>query len=353
LEIEMKYTQATVLLAVASMGWLAAPATARADRVLAAVERPTAIRAWDGVGAFSVYDSRAGVYRLAVTGPDGPPALVAVAPRAVPFDADVGPDSAMRPAIVYSRCARERPRRDCDIYRYSIARGVESKISRADSDAASEFNPSIWRGQVAWVRTIDARPAATPRIHVRSLSAPRAVRSRRLSLMAGKRCTSLAECGASVEELELYGRRLAVNVTYGRGNFGGICGLKEIQVQTIGQRARRLASVLCGLGGQSYAGLSFVGGNLYWARYCAGDPGGCPPSRAGAFRYRLRTGAYALTSFRRHLTGFTYLGRGQALEVRVTSNNAGYCGNPPTDAAGDCQIVRLDGLRFDAARPPR
>jgi hypothetical protein len=60
LENETKYTQATALLAVATIGWLAAPATARADRVLAAVERPTAIRAWDGIGAFSVYDSGAG-----------------------------------------------------------------------------------------------------------------------------------------------------------------------------------------------------------------------------------------------------------------------------------------------------
>jgi hypothetical protein len=349
----MRYTQATALLALATMGWLAAPATARADRVLAAVERPTAIRAWDGIGAFSVYDSRAGVYRLAITGPEGPPALVALAPRTVPFDADVGPDSAMRPAIVYSRCARERPRRDCDIYRYSIALGVESKISGADSDAASEFNPSIWRGQVAWVRTIDARPAATPRIYVRSLARPRGLRSRRLSLIAGKQCASLAACGADVEEIELYGRRLAVNVTYGSGDFGGICGLKEIHVQTIGQRARRLASQLCGLGGQSYAGPSFVGGSLYWARYCGGDPGGCPPSRAGAYRYRLRTGAYALASFRRKLTGFSYLGGGQAIEVRVTSNNAGDCGNPATDAAGDCVILRVDGLRFGTVRPPR
>jgi len=349
----MRYTQARALLAVATMGWLAAPATAHADRVLAAVDRPTAIRAWDGIAAFSVYDSGANVYRLAVTGPEGPPALVAVAPRTVPFDADVGPDSAMRPAIVYSRCARERPRRDCDIYRYSIARGAESKISRADSDAASEFNPSIWRDQVAWVRTIDTRPAATPHIYARSLIAPRAVRSRRLSLIAGKQCASLAACGASVEEIELYGRRLAVNVTYGRGNFGGICGLKEIHLQTIGQRARRLASLLCGLGGQSYAGPSFIGANLYWARYCAGDPGGCPPSRAGTYRYRLPTGAYALARFQRNLTGFSYLGGGRALEVRVTSNNAGDCGNPPTDAAGDCLIVRLDRLRFGAVRPPR
>jgi hypothetical protein len=203
------------------------------------------------------------------------------------------------------------------------------------------------------VRTIDARPTATPRIYVRSLTAPRGVRSRRLSLIAGKQCASLAACGPNVDEIELYGRRLAVAVTYGRGSFGGICGLKEIHVQTIGQRARRLAAVLCGLGGQSYAGPSFVGANLYWARYCAGDPGGCPPSRAGAFRYRLRTGAYALASFRRNLTGFSYLGGGQAFEVRVTSNNGGDCGNPLIDVAGDCQIVRLDRLRFSAVRPPR
>jgi len=349
----MRYTPAAVLLVVVMMGWLVAPATSHADQLLAAVQRPTAIRAWEGIGAFSVYDSGAGVYRLAIIGRGGAPVLVAVAPRTVAFDANVGPDSAMRPTIVYSRCERERPRRDCDIYRYSIARGVESKIAGADSDDASEFNPSIWRDRVAWVRTIDARRAATPRIYVRSLTAPRSRRSRRLSLIAGKQCASLAACGADVEEIALYGERLAVNVTYASGNFGGICGLKEIHVQTIGQRARRLASQLCGLSGQSYAGPSFVGGSLYWARYCAGDPGGCRPSKAGAYRYGLRSGAYALASFDRDLTGFSYLGGGQAFEVRVTSNNAGECGNPAIDAAGDCEIVRVDGLRFGSLQPPR
>ena len=146
----MRRTHAVALLVVAT-GWLAVPTAAHADRTLGAVERPTPIRAWDGTGAFSVYDSAAGVYRLAVTGPDGPPALAAVAPRTVPFDADVGPDLAMRPTVVYSRCERERPRRDCDIYRYSITRGVESKIAGADSDAASEFETprcgaARWRG---------------------------------------------------------------------------------------------------------------------------------------------------------------------------------------------------------------
>jgi hypothetical protein len=350
----MRCTQAIALLALATMGWLVAPATANADRVLTVVERPTPIRAWGGVGAFSVYDSIAGVYRLAIAGPAGPPALAAVAPRTVPFDADVGPDLAMRATIVYSRCERERTRLDCDIYRYSVEDGVESKIAGTDSDAASEFAPSIWRGQVAFVRSIDARPTAAQRIYVRSLAAPRARPSRRLSLIApDKRCAARAICGAAVEEIELYGKRLAANVTYGTGPFGGICGLKEIQVQTIGRRARRLASQICGLSGQSYVGPSFVGGSLYWARYCGGDPAGCTPSNAGAYRYGLRTRAYALAGFERDLSGFSYLGKGQALEVRVTVNGSGACGNPPIDAAGDCEIARVDGLRFRAVKPPR
>jgi len=260
----------------------------------------------------------------------------------------------MRATIVYSRCERERTRLDCDIYRYSVEDGVESKIAGTDSDAASEFAPSIWRGQVAFVRSIDARPTAAQRIYVRSLAAPRARPSRRLSLIApDKRCAARAICGAAVEEIELYGKRLAANVTYGTGPFGGICGLKEIQVQTIGRRARRLASQICGLSGQSYVGPSFVGGSLYWARYCGGDPAGCTPSNAGAYRYGLRTGAYALAGFERDLSGFSYLGKGQALEVRVTVNGSGTCGNPPIDAAGDCEIARVDGLRFRAVKPPR
>ena len=70
----MRRTHAVALSAIVAIGgWLALPAASHADRLLGAVERPTPIRAWGGIGAFSVHDSGAGVYRLAVTGPDGPP----------------------------------------------------------------------------------------------------------------------------------------------------------------------------------------------------------------------------------------------------------------------------------------
>jgi hypothetical protein len=162
----------SLVLAVVALV-VVAPA-ASADTPIATVDRPTGIRAWKGIGVFSVHDAQAGAYRLAITRLGSAPELLPVAARPVPFDADVGPDSRDEAAIVYSRCEREAPgRRGCDLFRYSLTRGVEAPIRNADSDTASEFNPTIWGGRVAWARTYDEREDARPYVYTRELTAPR------------------------------------------------------------------------------------------------------------------------------------------------------------------------------------
>ena len=155
-------TRKKIVLAAVALGLLT-PASASAENTITTVQRPTEIRSWKGIGAFSVYDANAGVYRLAITRLGGQPEILPVPPRPVAFDADVGPDTRNEAAIVYSRCASEGPEQsDCDIYRYSITREVESKITNADSDTASEFNPTIWDGRVPLCAPMTAGPTTRP-----------------------------------------------------------------------------------------------------------------------------------------------------------------------------------------------
>ena len=350
------------LLVAVAVG-LAVPAIASAETTITTVERPTEIRSWKGIGAFSVYDKGAGVYRLAITRVGGAPQILPVAPRSVTFDADVGPDTKGEAAIVYSRCEQEAdrsgsPRKDCDIYRYSITRKVESKITNADSDTASEFNPTIWDGRVAWVRTYDRRSDATPYVYTRELTAPRTRRSQRLPGVPTRRQWEFDGEGTvrttsrRVAELELYGRWLALNVTYTGEGLPGI-SQTEVRLDTLDGRARQVAQMASGLSGQSFIGLSFDEGRLYWAKFCGGDPAGCNETNSGAFRYRLSTGEYALAAFDRQLAGFSYVDDNRAYEVRIGSGQGGECGNPPTDAAPDCEVVYTDPLTFRSTKTPR
>lgn len=345
------------LLAAIAVG-LAAPAMASAETTITTVEFPTEIRSWKGIGAFSVYDRAAGVYRLAITRGGGALQILPVAPRQVAFDADVGPDTRNQAAIVYSRCASDTPaRRDCDIYRYSIARNVESKITNADSNSASEYNPTIWNGRVAWVRTYDRRTDETPYVYTRELTAPRSRRSQRLPGLPARRCDTIdggcSPTRGEVEDLELYGRWVALSVRYDYQGNGGVCGRKEIRLDTLDGEVRQIADMTCGLNGQSQVGLSFDEGRLYWGRYCAASPAGCRNS--GGWRYRLSTGEYALAGHDRRLTGFSYVDDGRAYEVRAPDERNGYCGNSIAGAPDPplCTIVYTDPLIFRSTNAPR
>jgi hypothetical protein len=88
-----------------------------------------------------------------------------VAPRAVPFDVDLGPDARGRPVAVYSRCPGERETAvlvgGCDVYRLALQGGRERRIRRASTATSSEYAPAIWRGNLAFASSKTAAgPAA-------------------------------------------------------------------------------------------------------------------------------------------------------------------------------------------------
>lgn len=341
--------------AVAVLAVLPASAGA-ADRTIAPLAAPTPVRAWNGVAVLSVYDGETKTYRLATSVDEGPLEALPVAPAAAPFDADVGPDSAGHAAIVYARCATvgnptfSKPASGCDLYRYSLATRREDAIRNANSVEGSEAAPTIWKGRIAWARTY-AR--GNPVVYTRALTASHAVRSDRLPGVPQRRCESPGPCARTtydgrVDELELYGRRLALNVTYFHKNMGGICGEREVRLDDVERAsAAQVADTICGLSGQTWLGPSFVAGRLLFARICPGDPGGCGNHDAVAYRYRLSTRRTETVPSLSFVQGFAALGVDRALEVRSPAGATGRCqGDVPPGPPSGCALVLVDPLRF-------
>ena len=106
---------------------------------------PTHVAAWNGTVMWSQLDQATGNYRLVKSVDGGPPAPVAVPERAGgPFDIDLGTNRSGSTYAVYTR--------DGDIYRLGVATGVETKITRLSSPTLAERDPTIQRGEIAFIR---------------------------------------------------------------------------------------------------------------------------------------------------------------------------------------------------------
>jgi hypothetical protein len=163
---------------------LVLPAAARADFTVATVARPTPVSAYAGHLVFSQYDAAAGVFRLMEShaSPAGQVTTpVAVAPRSVPFDADIGPGTGGAPTVGSARCATE-PRLDadqlpiwatgrgCDVFELPLGAPSETRVAGVSTGDASEFLPSIWRGAIAFGRVYEQRAGTRgvyPYVYVR------------------------------------------------------------------------------------------------------------------------------------------------------------------------------------------
>jgi len=153
-------------------------------------QRLTEVDAFGGWAAWSAFEEGAG-HRLVLRNPDGAVGTAPVAPRAVPFDIDLGPSEQGGVVAAYSRCAREPDEygaggvllratgRGCDIFRLDLATGQESELAGASTSDSSEFLPSIWRGDVAFARVFESRAGRRgdlPYLYVRPLAGGRSDR---------------------------------------------------------------------------------------------------------------------------------------------------------------------------------
>ena len=164
------------LTAVTALVLLTLAASALGEvRTLAEVHTPDrggrtafpVIDAHAGVVAWSDYDASVDAWRL-MANVGGVTQALPVAPRATPFDVDLGPDGRGGLVAVYSRCARglrrDQPtpqvfrsrRYGCDLYSYSFASGRERAVARANS-RADEYWPAVWHGRIAFVRAYRSR----------------------------------------------------------------------------------------------------------------------------------------------------------------------------------------------------
>ena len=156
-------------LAVIVLSFLCAGAAvlpvARASAATGIAVEPFAskLAAYGGVLAWSHWNASLGAYQL-MARYRGADHVLPVAPRSVPFDVSLGPDSHRHTVAVYSRCTGERSAwtlgpsfarfaapGGCKLYRYDFATGSETRIARIVG-AGSFYLPTIWMNEIAYVR---------------------------------------------------------------------------------------------------------------------------------------------------------------------------------------------------------
>ncbi|HEX3874043.1 MAG TPA: hypothetical protein VHW26_07845 [Solirubrobacteraceae bacterium] len=163
-----------LVLALSAPIAVAAPAQA-ADTVLAPAPATAGITAYGGQVVLSQIDPTTGKWAL-MRLQSGVLSPLPVAEQSVPFDADAGPDAAGKPVVVYSRCSVApsgetgtlSPSVDwetasgCQIYELTLTgTPAEHELTAASTPGKSETTPSIWKGNLAFVRHSAGAPIPT------------------------------------------------------------------------------------------------------------------------------------------------------------------------------------------------
>lgn len=355
---------AAVVIALGLAG--AGEAIAATEQRLVEMQRPTPVAAHGDVVAVSTYDPATDRYQLAVVR-GGQAVALPIAPRAVPFDVDAGPAEDGGVVLAYSRCATEPANRGpgegllpdwstgrgCDVYRYDISTGRESRISGASTGGASEYLPSIWRDEVAFARVYERREGARgryPYLYARPLGADGPTSRRQ---PGGARGRNGFENGPV--DLDLYGRRVAfVWASFPRPDASIQQGVRsgfddELRLDTVGGGHRRVDTV----GGDSvnksvdYQSVSMERGRVFYLQECFGD---CADERSRReHRHRISTDerstavlpAATVRVPERHYVS-AVRNEDSTLAVRGPIRV-----DPSRPSAPEWELVELDGLRFD------
>jgi hypothetical protein len=134
-----------LLTSAALSAALVSASAAQAATVLSTEQAPTQVAAWNGTVLWSQLDQATGNYRLVKSVDGGAPTPVNVPERAGgPFDIDLGTNRSGSTYAVYTRGG--------DIYRLSVASGAETKITKLSSPTMAERDPTIQRGEIAFIR---------------------------------------------------------------------------------------------------------------------------------------------------------------------------------------------------------
>lgn len=322
------------------------PCVASAETV-APTGGATAVREYAGTIVFSQFDEASSRWNLALrrAGASSSERLP-VASSSAPFQADIGPDSNGRPAVIYRRCSMTTPLSGCDIFSFSLVDGTgERPVEGATHPVYNEIHPTLWRGRIAWVRDYGG---VNPVVYTRLLAAV-GERPRRLPGVPRRRCGDVEpRCGPtsgrSIEALELRGDRLALIVRYQCAACAGI-SQTELRLDSASRRTGRpIAFQVSGLSGQALIGPSFHPGRLSWYKTCLAEPSGC--RRGGPYRYALATRRYEQgVAGPARVYGFADTGSLLYEVIGCAESSI------PFDAA--CVIDQLTPPTYQATRAPR
>jgi hypothetical protein len=230
----------TFLTAAASLALLV-PAAASADD-LGQTFKPSPIRAYRDATIWSTAPQGTKSFTLMRNGQPLP-----VTSSGEPVDADLsrGPDGT--PTVIVARAD--------GLY---LLNGTTLKrvVKRHGAHA-----PTIWGNRLAWVEGRGTIYTAT------------------IGHSGVQRVPSPAP-GAQVNEVKLFGQRLAIALNTGRALSSVQAWLEELD----GTRRHLVRAQSQGEADRQYVGLSFDGGAFYFAQVCEGDPSGCP-GHGTAYRY--------------------------------------------------------------------
>lgn len=321
----------------------------------------TAVRELGGTIVFSEYAQAERRWYLSVRETGAEQRRIAVAPSAVPFDADIGTDSKGRPQLIYQRCAGTvSARTGCELFAFSLADATgERPVRNANDPGRNDVGPTLWRGRIAWTREYGAGEDADPVVYTKTLTAPRSQPSTRLPGVPTVRCAEalgLVEppCGPTtfrrVTALELWGDNLGLIVSYLFEGLGGT-SQTEARLSRVSDRSARQVDFLeTGLNGQSLVGSSFFSGRMAWYRACAVAEASCR-TFVGPWRYRLSTRSYERgTPGPRRVSGFADTGT-RLYEV-VDCPDASITAVPAPPPAPACAISSVAPPSFSAVDAP-
>ncbi len=248
----------------------AVPAGA-ADTVLAPAPNVAGITAYGGQVVLSQLDPATHLWAL-VRSAGGTLTRLPVAERAVPFDADAGPDASGAPVVVYSRCTHEpaggglglAPTPDwetasgCEVYELALTgTATEHRLTAASAPPASETTPSIWRGDLAFVRHGTGSAVPTIEYLRRGATKPRHLAGGSVQLCPPDRAHGV-DCGFpavhdTVDQLDLGPARIAYLWNLFGGSVYGIGVATEL-------RSAPLAAGAGGGGGSTLLDSGLVSG---------------------------------------------------------------------------------------------
>ncbi len=230
-------------------------------RVLEAITRPTSIASYGDWAAWSRYDSTHRAYQLMVRNANGSVSAMGIAESPQPFEVSLGPLPFGGVGAVYPRCANAVEHEGCRLEQLAIESTGAHEKRLAVPGGGSLFRPALWKGTVAFLRSVPKGGERHPvemfewtsgSKHLKALALPR-------NSLSAAEITERPELHSTegdvgkITALALNGTRVA----YTRVAPWGEWDISNLWVQRPGQQPELIDSIETG-GGAAYGTRTYL-----------------------------------------------------------------------------------------------